>query len=314
MKLRFLVPLSGVMLVACEQPTDPAPAESAIEPSYGRVTAGGPDAYHINGFGHQGSGNTIRTFSFSSAVGDDGSVSGSFNLYARAADARLQGTITCATVYGRAAWLGGTITTPGPFEGQDAVFRMIDLGAGTKGAYEDLLSFLRPLPPGGAQEHCSTTPDDPPFFGAQGNITVSTPTESSFTAVDVFELVDMPVFIPCALDGAGEVVFLSGSLMSLFHVTEDRAGGTTVMRQINPQDVSGQGAVSGDLYQGTGGSNGHTLYTISGVPFHDSFVDNFRILGQGSGNNLLVQVRGQFTVNANGEVTVSDFEFSERCS
>ena len=42
-------------------------------------------------------------------------------------------------------------------------------------------------------------------------------------------------------------------------------------------------------------------------------MDNFRIIGQGSGNNLLVQVRGHFTVNARGDVTVSNFEYSESC-
>ena len=68
------------------------------------------------------------------------------------------------------------------------------------------------------------------------------------------------------------------------------------------------------INQGTGGSNGHTMWTISGVPFTDTFVATFRIIGQGSGNNLRVHVRGQFHVNANGEVTVSDFQFSETCS
>jgi hypothetical protein len=313
MKSRFALALV-VVAFGCAQPTDLAdPVDEAGGPSFGAVTATGPDAYRINGFGHQGSGNTIRTFAFSTAVAEDGSTTGSFELYARAAGVRFSGTVTCATVFGRAAWLGGTITTPGAYEGQDAVFRTIDLGAGTKGEYEDLLSLLRPLPPGGAEDYCNTTPADPPFFGAQGNITVVSPGETSFTDVEVIELEDYPVFVPCALNGAGEVVWLSGSFLNLFHVTEDPAGGTTLRYQFNPQDVSGYGEISGDLYQGTGVSTGHTMYTISGVPYVDSFVDNFRIIGQGAASDLLAQVRGQFTVNANGDVTVSDFEISERC-
>lgn len=311
-RVRIPAVLLALVISACEQPTEPIPVDDTVGPSFANA-AGGPAAHRINGFGHQGSGNTIRTFAFSTTVAEDGSASGSFELFARAAGVRVHGTITCATVFGRAAWLGGTITTPGQFEGEDAIFRTIDLGAGTKGEFEDLLSFLRPLPPGSAQEYCDTTPQDPRFFGAQGNITVVSPGETSYTVVDEFEIVDMPVFIPCALDGAGEVVLLNGSAMNLFHVTEDPAGGTSIKYQFNPQDVSGYGQVSGDLYQGTGGGGGHFMFTISGVPYTDSFVDNFRIVGQGPGNDFSVQVRGHFTVNANGEITVSNFEFRESC-
>lgn len=314
MRLQFVVPVVGLIMVGCQPAADLAAPLDEAGPSFGVVTAGGPDAYRINGFGHQGSGNTIRTFSLTTAIAWDGTVSGTFNLHARAAGVTVRGFVTCATVFGRAAWMGGTITSPEQFEGRDAVFRVVDTGAGTKGEFEDLVSFLQPRDPGMAQEYCDTTPSFPNFFGAQGNITVATPTRSSFTTVDRVDLIDRPVWIPCALNGAGELVLLSGTALNMFHVTEDRAGGTTVRYQFNPQDVSGFGQTSGDSYQGTGGSNGHTTWTISGVPFTDTFVDNFRVIGQGSGNNLLVQVRGQFHVNANGEVTVSDFRFSETCT
>ena len=299
---------------ACTQPTDLAESsDQALGPSFGKVASGGPDAVRVNGFGHQGSGNTIRTFSFSAVQSDLGETEGFFELHARQAGARLRGEITCSTVWGRSAWMGGVVTSPGPFEGREAVFRTIDTGAGTKGEFEDYLSFLRLVDAGEAQEYCDFTPPSPPFFGAQGNITVMTPGETSFTDVEVVEWTDFPVFVPCALDGAGEMVYLSGTFHNLFHVTEDRAGGTTIRYQLNPQNVTGVGETSGDTYQGTGGSGGHSLFTISGVPYTDTFVDNFRIIGQGSGNNLLVNVRGHFTVNARGDVTVSNFEFSESC-
>ena len=102
MKIRSLLMMAS-LLGACAQPTDvvDAPPDDAVGPTFGKVGSGGPDAVRINGFGHQGSGNTIRTFSFSAAISEDGDVEGFFELHARAADVRLRGTLTCATVYGR---------------------------------------------------------------------------------------------------------------------------------------------------------------------------------------------------------------------
>ncbi len=42
-------------------------------------------------------------------------------------------------------------------------------------------------------------------------------------------------------------------------------------------------------------------------------MNNFRIIGQGEGNNFLIHVNGHFTVNANGEVTVANVNFSADC-
>ena len=275
---------------------------------------GGPAAYLINGFGHIGSGNTIRTFSFSARKAADGTTSGNFELFSREAGVRIHGLVTCATVFGSTAWIGGTITTEGPYQGRDAIFRAADLGAGTKGEYEDRLSLLQLRDPGQAQVFCDQAPPFPGLdFGAQGNITISSPTQASFTEVDFVELENFGVFIPCALDGAGELVLLQGSLMNVFHFTEDQAGGFNVRSSTNPQDVSGYGQTSGDLYQGTGNGSSHEHFTISGVPFSGSFINNFRIIGQGSGNNYLIHENAQFTVNANGDVTVSNVNFQASC-
>ncbi len=285
------------------------------EPKGGGGQPGGPAEYLINGFGHIGSGNTIRTFSFSARRDADGTATGNFELFSREAGVRIHGIVTCATVFGSTAWIGGTITTEGPYQGRDAIFRAADLGAGTKGAEEDRLSLLQPRAPGQAQLFCDQAPPFPGLdFGAQGNITISSPGEASFTEIDFVELEDFGVFIPCALDGAGEVVFLQGSLMNVFHFTEDQAGGFNVRSSANPQDVSGYGATSGDLYQGTGNGSSHDHFTISGVPYIGSFINNFRIIGQGSGNNLMIHENGQFTVNANGDLTVSNVNFSASCS
>lgn len=282
----------------------------------GRDVGGDPvghPTHQIGGSGQLELDGERRTFAFTAERYADGSARGSFELHARQSDVRVHGTITCATVFGSTAWLGGTITTAGPFEGQDAIFRAADLGEGTKG-FPDLISLLGPRDPGAAQVFCESAPPSPQLdFQVDGAITISSQTEASFTSIDVVELTDLPVFVPCALDGAGELVLLNGSLQFLFHFTEDQAGGFSVKSEANPQHVAGFGQTSGDLYQGTGATGSHTTFTISGVPFTSSFVNNFRIIGQGSGNNFLVHTNAQFMVNANGVVTVSDVNFMADC-
>ncbi|MBI4420235.1 MAG: hypothetical protein HY560_05360, partial [Gemmatimonadetes bacterium] len=47
--------------------------------------------------------------------------------------------------------------------------------------------------------------------------------------------------------------------------------------------------------------------------FNTTYVNNFRIIGEGSGNNLLVHATSHITVNANGELTAVVDNFSVEC-
>ena len=78
-----------------------------------------------------------------------------------------------------------------------------------------------------------------------------------------------------------------------------------------PQGVMGVGLTSGDLYVGTGVTR-ETFNNIF-LPFEDTFVNNFRIIGQGSGNNYLLHENVHFTINANGDVTATVDNFSFEC-
>ena len=121
---------------------------------------------------------------------------------------------------------------------------------------------------------------------------------------------DLFVFVPCAAGGAGEDVFLSGTLHVLFHTTIDNSGGFHTKFHFQPQGISGTGLVTGDKYQATGVTQG----TDNGkVGFESTFVNNFKIIGQGPGNNFLVHENFHFTVNANGEVTAFVDNFSVEC-
>src|SRR5512135_867937 len=97
--------------------------------------------------------------------------------------------------------------------------------------------------------------------------------------------ISISVFVPCANGGAGEVVNLSGDLHDLFHITYDGQGGVHVKVQDNPQGISGVGLTTGDKYQGTGVTE--TEFNVK-VGEEYTSVNNFRIIGQGPGNNFLV--------------------------
>lgn len=121
---------------------------------------------------------------------------------------------------------------------------------------------------------------------------------------------DLSVFNECADGGNGEIVELSGNMHEVFHVTLDGKGGLHVKTHINPQGVSGVGLTTGAKYQGVGVTQ-DKLNAKTGETF--TYVNNYRIIGQGPGNNFMLHENIHFTVNANGEVTASHENFSATC-
>jgi len=114
---------------------------------------------------------------------------------------------------------------------------------------------------------------------------------------------EMDVDVPCANDGSGETVHLEGYIHNVFHITENQ-NGYTVFQTTNPQGISGYGLTTGDSYQGTGVTR---FVTHSDDVLTDTFENNFRIIGQGNGNNFLVHTTSHFTTNANGDLTANVF-------
>jgi hypothetical protein len=67
---------------------------------------------------------------------------------------------------------------------------------------------------------------------------------------------------------------------------------------------------TGDRYAATGETQ-DTFNAHAGVEY--TFVNNFKIIGQGPGNNFLVHETYHYTFNANGELTVELDNFSVEC-
>jgi hypothetical protein len=131
---------------------------------------------------------------------------------------------------------------------------------------------------------------------------------SSSTISTVFPI-DLIVFVPCANGGAGEDVALNGNLHDLFHITVN-GNSLHVKTHDQPQGISGTGLVTGDKYQATGVTQDE-FNTSFGM--EETFINNFRIIGQGPGNNFLVHENFHITINANGTVTASHDNFTVDC-
>jgi hypothetical protein len=118
--------------------------------------------------------------------------------------------------------------------------------------------------------------------------------------VNIIEPVDLFVYVPCAAGGAGEFVQLSGSLHTVIVTTLDDQGGYHIMFHNQPQGISGTGETTGDMYHGVG----ETLGTFNGkLGVETTFVNNFKIVGPGPGNNLMYHETFHMTVLADGRLT-----------
>lgn len=122
------------------------------------------------------------------------------------------------------------------------------------------------------------------------------------------------VWIPCALDGTGEYVLLEGTLHIVANVFWDNAGNLHVTGHSQPQGVKGVGLTSGDKYIGTGVTRYNYIFGSVGFPIYiETYINNFRIIGEGNGNNYLIHQNLHMTINANGEVTAYVDNYEADC-
>lgn len=133
--------------------------------------------------------------------------------------------------------------------------------------------------------------DQPPAMAAaEASTQISQPFNSS-------------LWIACANEGQGEMVALSGTVQIVNHSSQDANGGVHLSMHVRPSAVTGVGATSGLTYRGTGGGLVSQFDAADGFPAVYSMINNFHIIGQGPGNNLLMHMTIHVTVNANGEQT-----------
>jgi hypothetical protein len=120
------------------------------------------------------------------------------------------------------------------------------------------------------------------------------------------------VFIPCANGGVGEVV--SGDLQLHVLVTSTVNGNNVSGKEhFQPQGGALVGQTTGDTYHATGVTQDSFQGSLQNGQSTFTFVNNFRIIGPGPGNNFLAHETFHITVNANGDTTVTHDNLSVDC-
>lgn len=139
-----------------------------------------------------------------------------------------------------------------------------------------------------------------------GLLAVTSASASATTEKIPFDTVLAPA------DACGEAIHLSGTLLAQFTSSETPSGNVEVGFHFNPQGVTGVGLTSGATYHATGETLGTTTIRAGGGT-SDSFVNNFKIIGEGKAQNFLQTDVFHVTVNANGVVTATVDKSMIRC-
>src|SRR5713226_6518995 len=124
--------------------------------------------------------------------------------------------------------------------------------------------------------------------------------------------INLSIFVPCAVGGVGETIDMSGPLHTLISMT---VNGNSVSGHFHfqPQGISGTGETTGAKYNATGVTEQSFKSSLQNGQANLTYVNNFRIIGQGAGNNYLVHETLHITINADGTLTVFHDNFSIDC-
>ncbi len=141
-------------------------------------------------------------------------------------------------------------------------------------------------------------------------VTIAAQAQSPGSALDSIHSINMMVYVSCAANGAGEWVALSGKMHDFVVVHNDSNGSFHLKDHLNPMGVSGRGLTTGDKYQGTGGSQTESSGLVG---YEYTYVNNFRIIGQGKGNNFTVHTTYHIIVNTDGSIKMSTGNYSMDC-
>jgi hypothetical protein len=118
--------------------------------------------------------------------------------------------------------------------------------------------------------------------------------------------------VPCANGGAGEDISLTGTLHVLIHTTQGPDGKFLLKEHAQPQGISAVGLITGDIYRATGVTQDVTNDNVKAGET-TSFVNNFRMIGPGTDNNLLIHEVAHATVHPDGTVSVTFDRPSVEC-
>ncbi len=131
--------------------------------------------------------------------------------------------------------------------------------------------------------------------------------------------VNVTYWIPCT----AEDVTFTGDVHYVFHTTFN-ANNYSVSWHHNAQGVTGTGSVTGDTYRAVGaagfgipGEGGSLMHQsgkmVNGWAVFEG-VNNYRYIGQRTGNNFQLHDNFHGTIDSNGVVTITHDNFTYECS
>ena len=163
-----------LVVVACaDTPTTPTPAMD-LSPAF----AIGPVGSSVAGQGSFDFGGSNRTFAFTARMLADGSVDGQWQRVTHTggpAQSRSHGKITCFTIVGNQAWIGGFKTSGTTFvdpPNNEVRWRVADNGEGTSDPADQISAQFVAGGPGSAANYCASTPGHALNDLTAGNIQV----------------------------------------------------------------------------------------------------------------------------------------------
>jgi uncharacterized repeat protein (TIGR01451 family) len=207
-------------------------------------------------------------------------------------------------------------TTQGQCYGGEWGFVTCDLGALAAGGGAIIQIVVTPNEGGTISNHVSVygssleIDPDPSNNFAVAETTVKGPTPPMRTTASEERF---PITLGAYVECANEVVLLSGTLHASFHTLYNTKTGSSQFESLfNPQGITGQGLTSGETYHATGMTREAVKWT---GPFPDSYTyqNNFRIIGEKTGNNLLVHATVHVMFAPDGSVKTSVTHDSFAC-
>jgi len=110
----------------------------------------------------------------------------------------------------------------------------------------------------------------------------------------------------------GDVIHISGTLLSIFTETTTPSGGFIVSSHFQPQGIMGVDLTTGTRYVATGLTRDILVTSPSGGST-ETFVNRFHIQATSGAESFIVSEVFHITVNANGDVTAFVDNFSSTC-
>lgn len=110
----------------------------------------------------------------------------------------------------------------------------------------------------------------------------------------------------------GDVIHISGTLLSIFTETATPSGGFVVSSHFQPQGIKGVDLTTGTPYAATGLTRDILVVSPKGGST-ETFVNQFHIQATRGAESFIVSEVFHVTVNANGDVTASVDNFSSTC-